>query len=152
MNRNTLVIGVFLIVLGVVGLVGSIGQFLGLGPGQPFWVDINSIWEAIYRTYWTNIPIALILIGVSLIQLSQTKKVEKKDRTEELKNRLSPLINKFLNSDEKEVGIKTKREASEVINPLKKVISEMGERKEVRAEVRENKIYLVKKSEENQPV
>ncbi len=78
MNKNTLAIGIFLIILGTIGLVGTIGRFILI---QELWKEITSVYDAIYYTYWTNIPIAIILTGIYIIQTNR------KDRKEQLKSK-----------------------------------------------------------------
>lgn len=76
MNKNTLAIGIFLIILGTIGLVGTIGRFILI---QELWKEITSVYDAIYYTYWTNIPIAIILIGIYIIQTNRKEQTKPKD-------------------------------------------------------------------------
>lgn len=76
MNKNTLAIGIFLIILGTIGLVGTIGRFILI---QELWKEITSVYDAIYYTYWTNIPIAIILIGIYIIQTNRKEQSKPKD-------------------------------------------------------------------------
>ncbi len=64
-----------------------------------------------------------------------------------MKERLTSLVEKFIKTERNQAGVKTNLPPEKVIGPVEEVIREKNKEKEIKAEVRGNKIYLVRKKE-----